>query len=345
MFLLITYLFIALGVSFLCSILEAVLLSTTVSFVSMKESEGHRLAPLLKSQKQNIDRPISAILSLNTIAHTIGAAGVGSQAVVVYGDAYFGIISAILTVLILVFSEIIPKTIGARYWRQLALPVASITRVLIFIAFPLVWVSEFITKLISSGGESNTVSREEVSAMVTVGLEAGVFHGEENKMIQNLIKMSNITAREVMTPSVVVHAAEESMTISEFYRDKQYSNNSRIPIYKESKDYITGYILRSVILEKLSEDQFDMPLGSVKRSILSFLESATLIDIWEKMIENKEHISIIIDEYGCMRGIVTMEDIIETMLGQEIVDENDPVEDMQLLARQRWESMQAENNR
>lgn len=316
------------------------LLSTTISFVSMKEQQGHKHAALLKSQKENIDRPISAILSLNTIAHTIGAAGVGSQAVVVYGEAYFGLISAILTILILVFSEIIPKTIGARYWRQLAMGSAAVTRVLIFITYPLVWVSEFITRMISSGGETAAVSREEVSAMVSVGHKEGVFHGEENKMIQNLIKMSNITARTVMTPSVVVQAAEESMTLRDFYKNKQYQNNSRIPVYSENKDFITGYILRSVVLERLSEDRFDMTLEEIRRPILSFMESATLINIWEKLLENKEHISIIIDEYGCMRGIVTMEDIIETMLGLEIVDENDPVEDMQVLARQRWEEMQ-----
>ncbi len=344
MFLLVTYLLIALGISFLCSILEAVLLSTTISYVSMKESEGHKWAPLLRSQKDNIDRPISAILSLNTIAHTIGAAGVGSQAVVIYGQEYFGIISAVLTVLILVFSEIIPKTIGARYWRNLAIPSAPVIKYLIIITYPLVWLSELITRMISSGSESVAVSREEVSAMVSEGHQAGVFHGKENKMIQHLIKMSNVTAREVMTPSVVVSMADESMTLQEFCKDKSYNKHSRIPIYKESKEYIVGYVLRGEALEKLSDNCFDLPLKKMCRPILSFVEAASLMDIWEKMIESKEHISIIIDEYGCMRGVVTMEDIIETMLGFEIVDEKDSVEDMQALARQRWSKMQSDND-
>lgn len=339
MFLLILYLAVALGISFICSVLEAVLLSTTASFVSLKESEGAKGVELLKQQKQNIDRPISAILSLNTVAHTVGAAGVGSQAVKVFGEAYFGVISAVLTVLILVFSEIIPKTIGANYWRALAIPSAKVIRVMVFITYPLVWVSEQITHLIAKDSGDETISREEVSAMVNVGAEAGVFHLKENKMIQNLIKMDSVTARTVMTPSVVVAAAKVDTSLGEFYKDSRFNPYSRILVYKDNKDYISGYILRKTVLERLTEDKFDITLGEIERPVLSFLESTSLMQIWEQMIEKKEHISIIIDEYGCMRGVVTMEDIIETMLGFEIVDENDFVEDMQDLARQRWQAI------
>lgn len=339
MVLVLTYFLVALSISFLCSILEAVLLSTPVSFISMKESEKARYAPLLRKLKQDIDRPISAILSLNTIAHTVGAAGVGSEAVKVFGEEYFGLISAILTILILVFSEIIPKTIGAYYWRSMALPSAPIIKGMIVVTYPLVLLSELITKIVSSKKPSASVSREEVSAMVTVGVEEGVFQVKENRIIQNLIKFGDIKSREIMTPSIVVATAHENMPISEFYKNKQFRHYSRIPVYGENRDYITGYVLRQTILEKLVEDKFEMRISEVVRPILSFSENDSISHMWESMLEKKEHITVIIDEYGCMRGIVTMEDIIETLLGLEIVDENDNVTDMQVLAREKWLKM------
>ena len=342
--LIIIYFLGAISLSFLCSVLEAVLLSTPMSFISLQESKGARSAKLLKKLKLDIDKPIAAILSLNTIAHTIGAAGVGAEAVKIWGEAYFGIISAILTALILVLSEIIPKIVGATYWRSLALPTSRIIQALIFITYPLVLLSELITKLISHNKHPQSVSREEVSAMVTVGAEEGVFEKEENKMIQNLIKLKNVSARDIMTPSVVVAAADETMTLRDFYRNKQYKSFSRIPVYAENKDYLIGYVLRQSILERLAEDKFDMRLSEIKRPILSFAESTEVSDIWEELISKKEHISAIIDEYGCMRGIVTMEDVIETMLGFEIVDEKDTVPDMQVFAREKWQKKKHDNN-
>lgn len=342
--LIIIYFLGAISLSFLCSVLEAVLLSTPMSFISLQESKGAHSAKLLKKLKLDIDKPIAAILSLNTIAHTIGAAGVGAEAVKIWGEAYFGIISAILTALILVLSEIIPKIVGATYWRSLALPTSRIIQALIFITYPLVLLSELITKLISHNKHPQSVSREEVSAMVTVGAEEGVFEKEENKMIQNLIKLKNVSARDIMTPSVVVAAADETMTLRDFYRNKQYKSFSRIPVYAENKDYLIGYVLRQSILERLAEDKFDMRLSEIKRPILSFAESTEVSDIWEELISKKEHISAIIDEYGCMRGIVTMEDVIETMLGFEIVDEKDTVPDMQVFAREKWQKKKHDNN-
>lgn len=339
------YLTLALSVSFLCSVMEAVLLSTPMSFITMKEQSGAKSATLLKRLKQDIDKPIAAILSLNTIAHTVGAAGVGAEAVKVFGEAYFGIISAVLTILILVLSEIIPKSVGANYWRSLAVPSARIIRGMIIISYPLVWLSELITKLVAPSKPEASVSREEVSAMVSIGAEEGVFQKEENRMIQNLIKLDNVTARDVMTPRVVVAAASESMTTREFYQNKQFCNYSRIPVYSENEDNVTGYVLRQSILERLAEDKFDLKLSDIKRPILAFPESSPVSNIWEKMLEKKEHISIIIDEYGALRGIVTMEDIIETALGFEIVDERDAVADMQTLARERWQRRRALNER
>lgn len=239
------YLFMALGISFTCSVLEAVLLSTPMSFITMKEQEGGgKSALLLKKYKQNIDKPISAILSLNTIAHTIGAAGVGAEAVKIFGQAYFGIISAILTILILVLSEIIPKTIGASYWRRLALFSAQVIRVFVYICYPLVLLSELITRIFSPKEKEVSVSREEVSAMLTMGEEEGVFESNENKVIQNLIRLNNVKVKEVMTPRVVTAVAPEEMTLRDFYNEKSYRFYSRIPVYGDNKDYITGYVLR-----------------------------------------------------------------------------------------------------
>lgn len=336
--LLLLYFSTALGISFLCSILEAVLLSTPMSFITMKEQEGVKIAQLLKKYKIENERPLAAILSLNTIAHTIGAAGVGAQSNEIFGDEYFAITSSILTLLILVLSEIIPKNIGANYWRQLAIPATKLIHILVIIAYPLVLMSDWLTRLMPAKKQVLSVSREEVSAMVAVGAEEGVLEKEENSMIQNLLKLDDITARDIMTPSSVVEIAEENITLKEFYQNEAYRAYSRIPVYnEENDDYIKGYVLKQTILEKLSEDKFGMHLSEVARPILSFQENVSVSEIWETLLAKKEHISIIIDEYGCFRGIVTMEDVIETMLGTEIVDEKDTVTDMQELARERWQ--------
>lgn len=330
------YLIGALGLSFLCSVLEAVLLSTPISFISMKESQGVKTASLLMKYKTNVDRPVAAILTLNTVAHTIGAAGVGSESVKVFGEAYFGIISAILTLLILVLSEIIPKTIGASYWRTLAIPSAKIISVLIIITYPLVWLSELLTRCVSPRIQPLTVSREEVAAMVNVGTDEGVIEDAENKVIQNFLKLSNICAEDIMTPFVVVASASSKTTMKEFYDNPALSSFSRIPVYDTRREFIVGYVRRANVLEMLTQDKFSMPLSDITRPVLFFMEETKVSDIWHKMLERKEHISVITDEYGCMRGIVTMEDVIETMLGVEIVDECDTTADLQAMAREKF---------
>lgn len=336
MTLILLYLFGALGVSFLCSVLEAVLLSTPVSFISMKESQGVKAAPLLMKYKTNIDRPVAAILTLNTVAHTIGAAGVGSESVKVFGEAYFGIISAILTLLILVLSEIIPKTIGASYWRTLAMPSAKIIKVLIVIAYPLVWLSELLTRCVSPKIQPLTVSREEVAAMVSVGTDEGVIEDAENKVIQSFLKLSNVKAEDIMTPYVVVSSVSTGTTMKEFYDNKALAPFSRIPVFETGREFIIGYVRRANVLEMLTQDKFTMQLKDIVRPILFFMEDAKVSDIWQRMLQEKEHISVITDEYGCMRGIVTMEDVIETMLGVEIMDECDTTENLQAMARKKF---------
>ena len=236
MLLMFAYLIGALALSFLCSVLEAVLLSAPMSFITMKEDEGAKNARRFKEYKSNIDRPIAAILSLNTIAHTIGAAGVGAEAVKVFGEASFGIVSAILTLLILVLSEIIPKTIGASYWRTLAMPATPVIHFLVIITYPLVWLSEYITKIFSSNRELLSVSREEVSAMVAVASEEGVLGTKESKIIRNTIKLDQVRADDIMTPNLVVVSAPESMTVKEFF-DRGELSFSRIPVYTDNKDF------------------------------------------------------------------------------------------------------------
>lgn len=337
------YLFGALAVSFLCSVLEAVLLSTPMSFITAKEQEGKKSATVLKDLKNNVDRPVGAILSLNTIAHTIGSAGVGAEVTRIWGDEWFGIASVVLTLLILIFSEIIPKTIGSNSWRSLALPSAGVIKYLIYITYPFVILSELITKLFSSKEKDNavTVSREEVSAMVDMGTDEGVFKESESRIIKSCLKLSNVKAKEIMTPKIVLEMADESMSLKEFY-DANDWRFSRIPIFKEDKDNVTGYVLKDIILEELSEDQFDIKLSEMKRPILTFSEDESVFTIWEKMLGQREHISIIVDEFGALRGIVTMEDVLETMIGVEIMDEQDTTTDMQELAREVYQQRQTE---
>lgn len=334
MSLILLYFLGALSLSFLCSVLEAVLLSTPMSYISMRENQGSKTATLMKQYKNNVDRPVGAILSLNTIAHTIGSAGVGAESIKIFGEQYFGLISAILTLLILVLSEIIPKTIGASYWRSLAMPSTRIIRVLILITYPLVLLSELITKVFTPRGNQASMSREEVSAMVDVGTTEGVFRESESKLIKSCIALSGVKARQIMTPSIVVESACQDLTVKDF-QAKQSWSFSRIPVYAGDKDYITGYVLKDAVLKLLSEDQFHVKLSDLKRPILTFREEESVFQIWEKMLEKREHISVIIDEYGGLRGLVTMEDIIETMTGVEIVDEDDVAVDMQALAKEK----------
>lgn len=330
---------IAIALSALCSMLEATLLSTPLSYVTGLEEQGIKGAQRLKRLKQNPDRPISAILCLNTIANTVGASIVGSLVYEVYGDALVGVFSTIFTLAILLFAEIIPKTIGASYWRSLAIPASAIINMMIFITFPLVWILEKLQKRISSNSNQVSVSREDISAMVSVATEEEVIETEEKKMIQNLLKLDEMTAHEIMTPSTVVEMAEGQMTIKEFY-DSDLTH-SRILVYDEDNDeYVIGYVLRQTVLEEMAEDKFSTTIREISRPILTFPENEPVGNIWEKFLEKKEHISVIIDEYGTFRGIVTMEDVIETMLGQEIVDETDEVVDMQEYAKEQWEKAQ-----
>ncbi|MFZ6664777.1 CNNM domain-containing protein [Peijinzhouia sedimentorum] len=340
MTLLLVYLFIALFTSFLCSIMEAVLLSTPISYLRSRFENGDKSAGTMLKQKEDIDKPLSAILSLNTIAHTVGAAGVGAQAIVVFGEGYFGVVSAVLTILILVITEIIPKTLGANYSKSLVGISAKIINIMVFLTYPIVVASSVLTKMLSRSEAELTTSREEVSALARIGTEEGIFAQNENKIIQNLLKLKNIKVSEIMTPRVVVVTAHEDMTLEKFLENKEFLHFSRIPIYKTNKDNITGYVFRAMVFEKLAEDQFDLKLKDIKRDILTFRKSTTLFKAWDEMLAKREHISLVIDEYGGMDGITTLEDIIESLLGFEIIDEKDQIDDMQQYALERWKDKQ-----
>ena len=343
---LLLFLFGAMAISFLCSILEASLMSTPISYVTMREEEGYKPASKFKVYKQDSSRPIAAILSLNTIANTIGAAGVGQQANILFGSHWFALVSVIVTILILVFSEIIPKTIGATRWKSLMGFTTACISFLIFIMYPIVVCIEWLQKHITPKDSTDTtVSRDEVSAMANVAEEEGDLEEDENAIIQNLINMDDVTAADVMTPRVVAHIAPERMTIKTFYRDKRYLHHSRIPVYADNDEYITGYILRMEALQLMAEDKYDVTLGEIKREIASFNEDTPLDEIWDEMLRKDEQISVVINEYGSFQGILTLEDVIETLLGSEIVDEYDTVRDMQQLALDKWKKRRDSSSR
>lgn len=340
MVLLCAYLFLALFVSFTCSIMESVLLSTPHSFLMVEADKGSTRAKFFIDMKNNIDKPLSAILSLNTVAHTVGAAGVGAQAVKVFGEAYFGVVSAVLTILILVITEIIPKTVGARYWRQLAMFTALLIRMMIFITYPLVLISAGITNLFSNKKRENLTSREEIAAMASIGAEEGVFTEKEHKIIRNILKLKNVRVTDIITPRVVVVAANEQMLLKDFLQTKDYMKFSRIPVFSEEEENITGYVFRQEILEELALDHHNMKLKEIKRDILIAPNTTAVFSLFEKLLAKKEHIALIVDDYGGVDGIATMEDIIESLLGLEIVDEKDTVSNMQKFAKDRWKAKQ-----
>lgn len=336
MTLLVFYVLLALGISFACSIMEAVLLSVTPSYVAVLARQGSVTASRLQKLKEDIDRPLAAILSLNTIAHTVGAAGAGAQATHVFGDAYVGVISAVLTLLILVLSEIIPKTLGAVYWRKL---VPVVTRVLvptIWLMWPLVKMAQGITYLLSRGEPQASISREELTAMAELGTREGVFEAEESRVLTNLFRFGSLRVRDIMTPRTVVFALPETMTVRELLQEHTEFRFSRIPVFAASRDDVTGYVLKDDVLLRAAQGDGHETLRDLKREIVVVPSALPLPRLFERLVDQREHIALVVDEYGGTEGIVTMEDIVETLLGLEIVDEVDSVADMQAMARQQW---------
>ena len=356
--LLLFYALISIFFSFLCSILEAVLLSITPTFVNLKKQEGKEYATTLESLKKDVDKPLIAILTLNTIAHTVGAILVGVQAKVAYAEHYgtttrsffgieftedlmVGVVSTIMTILILVASEIIPKTIGATYWKQLANFTAKALKVMVLVLkyTGLLWLLQLFTRLVGGKGHHGSVlSREDFTAMTDIAEEEGVFQESESKVIKNLLTFDEIQAKDVMTPRTVMKIASEDTSIQEFFENNRPLRFSRIPVFKGSADHITGFVLKDEMLEAIINKKGKEALATLKREILVTRRNKPIPELFEKFVEQRDHISLVVDEYGSVSGLVTMEDVIETLLGLEIMDESDNVEDLQMLARKNWQT-------
>lgn len=356
--LLIFYAVISIFFSFLCSILEAVLLSITPTFINVKRNEGKLYANELEELKKDVDKPLIAILTLNTIAHTVGAILVGVQAKTAYAELYgnttrsvfgieitedimVGVVSSIMTILILVASEIIPKTIGATYWKQLANFTTKALKVLIFPLkwTGLLWLLQLTTKLIGGKGHHGSVlSREDFHAMADMAQEEGVFLESESKVIKNLLSFKDVMVKNIMTPRTVMKTASEKMTIQAFYDKNPNLKFSRIPIYGTSVDEISGYFLKDQLLEAIIKGNGEQPLKSIQRELIITNRDLPIPELFEKLIQQREHIALVVDEYGSVSGLVTQEDVIETLLGLEIMDESDNVADLQMYARKSWET-------
>ncbi|QTA80112.1 CNNM and CBS domains-containing protein [Desulfonema limicola] len=334
---LIVYILLALVFSFLCSIAEAVILSITPSYTEGQKEKRPKLAAMLKKMKQdNIDQSLAAILTLNTIAHTVGAIGAGAKATIVFGNTWFGLFSAMMTIMILFLSEIIPKTIGAVYWTKLVVPTVIYVKILIVVLYPIVWISEKLTQFISHGKDMHIFSRDEFIAMTSVGVETGQIRIKESKIIQNLFRFESLKVADIMTPRTVISAFPEDMKISDSLKQVTHTPFSRLPIYTNHIDDITGFVLKDDVLIFTAQKRGDEKLKALKRNILAVLKSVSLTSLLERFLKDRQHIAIVVNEYGGTDGLVTLEDLIETLMGMEIMDETDDVEDMRSLARKQW---------
>jgi CBS domain containing-hemolysin-like protein len=335
--LLIIYVLLALVFSFLCSVAESVLLSITPSYIEGQKKRRPKRAALLKRLRQdNVDQSLAAILTLNTIAHTVGAIGAGSKATVVFGSAWFGLFSAVMTLLILFLSEIVPKTLGAVYWSKLVGLILYFVNTLIVVLYPIVWISERITKLVSYGKDIHIFSRDEFIAMAQVGVETGHIRDKESRIIRNIFRFESLRVTDIMTPRTVVSALPEDMKIIDSWKQVTHTPFSRLPLYRTHYDNITGFVLKEDILINAAQNRGDEKLNALKREILAVPESVSLTALLERFLKDRQHIAIVLNEHGGTEGLVTLEDLIETLMGMEIVDETDDVEDMRALARKQW---------
>lgn len=331
------FLFLALGISFLCSLLEAIILSVTWSYIEILKKKEKGSGELLQRLKENIDQSLAAILTLNTVSHTIGAAGIGSEFHKL-GNEWFTVASIILTILILVFSEIIPKTLGAIYWKRMAPSAAYLLELLIRITWPIVVVLNYFSRIISDGKENRKeMTREEMIAVAEIGETQGALEKQETRVIKNLLTLDKILAEDVMTPSTVMMTFHKSDTIKEVIKKNSPIPFSRIPIIDNNLDDIIGVVFRSKILEMNSDGKSDVRMEELAAELSTVSPEDSVATLLEEFLKKREHVFLVVDEYGTTQGIITLEDAVETLLGAEIVDESDSVEDMRLLARELWE--------
>ncbi|MFV1995095.1 MAG: hemolysin family protein [Verrucomicrobiales bacterium] len=333
---LIFYLVLAIGVSFVCSVLEAVLLSVRRVYIEQLKEEGSKAGAIWERLRGDMGRPISAILILNTAAHTVGAAGVGAQAQKVFASLPVGVISGILTLLILVISEIIPKTLGATYWRALAPVCGRIIDWLTRLLGPLVWAAERITSLFGEGHGPLPPSREEVATMMDIGQREGTLDLAESRIVKNLFALREMRVRDIMTPRTVVFSLPEETTVHDYVTEHARSPFSRIPIYAGDPENVTGFVLRSDILFDEASGKSSSPLSRRSRSLGAVPDTMPIWTLFEDLISRRHHIRLVHDEYGGITGVVTLEDVVETLIGLEIVDEADADVDLRAAARALW---------
>ncbi|MEZ4435222.1 MAG: CNNM domain-containing protein [bacterium] len=334
--LLIAYITIALATSFLCSLMEAVLLSLTPTYIGTLQAAGHPLGDRLRAYKDDIDRPLAAILSLNTVAHTVGAAGAGAQAQAIWGDEWLALASAILTLLILILSEIIPKTLGATHWRPLAPFVGRVLGPVLLLTWPLVKLSELVTRLLTGGERPAHMSREEFEALADIGRRHGLIDDTEATTLRHILRFGRLRAEDAMTPRTVMLTLDAEHTVGEVIDTHPDLRFSRIPLCGEDADEILGYVLKDELLLAAAQGRRDTPLTALRRDIRIYPHDARLADLFPELLKAREHIALIVDGYGGTAGLITLEDLVETLLGMEIVDEVDHVRDMQALAKKRW---------
>ena len=343
MSLLIAYFFLALGVSFICSLLESVILSVTHSHIGILVKSNPSKGKLLQRLKDDINRPLAAILTLNTIANTVGAAGMGAQALHVYGSHAVAAASAILTFSILIFSEILPKTLGAYFCRSLAIPSAYVIRALMVITFPFVWLSNTLSSAIKSN--EDRVSREEITAMAEMGEDEGSIDEHESDIIENLFRLKEIQIEDILTPRSVIYAFEDIQTVGKIMDSNEDIIFSRIPVFHENIDNVIGMVYKDTVLETMADDFFEKTMADLVEPVETVYEKESVESVLNKFTKNRSHMFIVKDEFGGTTGIVTLEDCIETLLGVEIMDESDEVADMRKLAKdqQRQKKHKEEN--
>ena len=332
MTLLLVYLAIAIGVSFLCSILEAVLLSITPSYLAQLTQAKPKSGRAIQAVKDRLDESLSSILILNTFAHTMGAAGVGAQALRVFGPEAETLIAVLLTLAILYFSEIIPKTLGATYWRQLAVPSAFTISWLVRLVYPLVWISTRLTQLLGKS-DKDAITRDEILALASLGYKVGALKDQENQYLVNLFNLRDTQTTKILTPRTVVHMLDETITLSDALDQEATRQFTRMPVYRDSPDNVTGMVIRADLFEGERDGRGESSVASCVHPIIRVPEELPVYRLLDRFIREQAHLFLVEDEFGQTAGIVTLEDAVETLLGREIVDESDAVADMQALAR------------
>lgn len=332
------YFFLALGVSFLCSLLESIILSITHSHVAVLAKTGSKSSRLLENMKENINKPLAAILTVNTVANVVGAAGVGAQAMKLFGSEWVAILTGLLTLCILIFSEIIPKTLGTVYWRPLAGPAVHMITGLIYMTYPFVFLSNYFSKIFTSANHQQKVSRQEVVAMAEMGEDEGSIREKESDIIENLFNLNDVVAEDVMTPRSVIFALQKDSTVGDVVGEHTPIAFSRIPIFDKDMDDILGFVHRYDLVNKQAEDQFHIKMKDILEPIHTVKQEDSIASILDEFVRRRQQIFMVIDEFGTTTGLITLEDAIETLLGVEIVDEHDSVVDMRKLATEKFRS-------